>query len=263
MVPQGRVAYWTDWHLIGLTKDGWSNVHIVFGAIFIVSGVLHLYFNWKPFMKYLAERAAGHVHVKREVVIASAGTALVVTAAIANVPPVSWLSELNDLAKQSWVTSPDLEPPYGHAEESSLRSLARRTGIELEPALAQMSADGVVVMGPTDTLKDIARRNDTTPMALFGRIKGFRKTPEAIPVEAYTAEAVEEQFEGTGIGRKTLAEIIEITGIEAEMARRGRNAAQDRRPARSGTDPGAADNLGQGVQADSQLAGDCCVRPAI
>ncbi len=43
VVPQGRVAYWTDWHLISLAKDVWSNIHIVFGAIFIVSGVLHLY----------------------------------------------------------------------------------------------------------------------------------------------------------------------------------------------------------------------------
>ena len=131
VVPQGRVAYWTDWHLIGLAKDGWSNIHIVFGAIFIVSGILHLYFNWKPFKKYLSERSAGHLHVKREVVIASAGTVLVVIAAITVVPPVSWLFELNQTVKQSWVTSPDLEPPYGHAEESSLRALTRRTGIDL------------------------------------------------------------------------------------------------------------------------------------
>jgi uncharacterized membrane protein len=218
VVPQGRVAYWTDWHLIGLPKDGWSNIHIVFGAIFIVSGILHLYFNWKPFKKYLSERSAGHLHVKREVVIASAGTVLVVFAAIAVVPPVSWLFELNHSVKQSWVTSPDLEPPYGHAEESSLRALTRRTGIDLEPALAKLSVDGFAVTGPTDSLKNIALRNGTTPMAVFARIKEFRKAPETVPGAAYTAEAVEEQFEGTGVGRKTLAEIIEITGVDQETA---------------------------------------------
>jgi uncharacterized membrane protein len=218
VVPQGRVAYWTDWHLIGLAKDGWSNIHIVFGAIFIVSGIWHLYFNWKPFKKYLSERSAGHLHVKREVVIATAGTVLVVVAAIAVVPPVSWLFDLNQTVKQSWVTSPDLEPPYGHAEESSLRALARRTGIDLDPALAKLAADGLAVTGPTDNLKNIARRNDTTPMAVFARIKAFQKAPEAVPGAAYTAEAVEEQFEGTGVGRKTLAEIIEITGVDPETA---------------------------------------------
>ena len=220
VVPQGRVAYWTDWHLISLAKDGWSNIHIVFGAIFIVSGVLHLYFNWKPFKKYLTERSAGHLHVKREAVIASAATALVVVAAIAVVPPVSWLFELNQTVKQSWVTSPDLEPPYGHAEESSLRALTRRTGIDLEPALAQLAADGFVVTGPTDSLKNIALRSNTTPMALFARIKRFQKAPETVPGAAYTAEAVEEQFEGTGVGRKTLAEIIDITGVDRETAAR-------------------------------------------
>ena len=220
VVPQGRVAYWTDWHLIGLAKDGWSNIHIVFGAIFIVSGVWHLYFNWKPFKKYLSERSPGHFHVKREVVIASAGTVLVMIAAIAVVPPVSWLFELNQAVKQSWVTSPDLEPPYGHAEESSLRALTRRTGIELDPALAQLAADGFVVTGPSDNLKNIALRGNTTPMDLFARIKVYQSAAEAVPVDAYTAEAVEEQFEGTGVGRKTLTEIFDITGVDPETAAR-------------------------------------------
>ncbi len=143
-----------------------------------------------------------------------------VVAAIAVVPPVSWLFELNQTVKQSWVTSPDLEPPYGHAEESSLRALTRRTGIDLEPALAQLAADGFVVTGPTDSLKNIALRSNTTPMALFARIKRFQKAPETVPGAAYTAEAVEEQFEGTGVGRKTLAEIIDITGVDRETAAR-------------------------------------------
>ena len=218
VVPQGRVAYWTDWDLIGLAKDAWSNIHIVFGAIFIVSGILHLYFNWKPFKKYLSERTAGHVHVKREVMIASAGTVLVVIAAIAIVPPVSWLFDLNQTVKQSWVTSPDLEPPYGHAEESSLRALTRRTGIDLEPAFAQLAADGFVVTGQDDSLKNIALRGNTTPMDLFARIKGFKSAPETVPGVAYTAEAVEEQFEGMGVGRKSLADVLDITDIDRETA---------------------------------------------
>ncbi|MBT3906313.1 MAG: DUF4405 domain-containing protein [Rhodospirillaceae bacterium] len=214
VIPKGRVAFWTDWELIGLDKGAWGNIHIIFGAIFIVSGVIHLYFNWKPFKKYLAERAAGHIHVRREVVIASIGTILVMGAAIANVPPVSWVFDLNETVKQSWVTSPDLEPPYGHAEESSLRSLTKRTDIDLDKALFQLAADGFIVNGPRDSLLKIARRNDTTPLELYRRIKKFKVKPKILPAGAYTAEAVEQQFEGKGIGRKTLTEISSMVGVE-------------------------------------------------
>ncbi|MDX1335263.1 MAG: DUF4405 domain-containing protein, partial [Gammaproteobacteria bacterium] len=60
IVPQGRVAFWTHWSLVGLGKEQWGDLHMIFGGVFIVAGVLHLWFNWKPFKKYFAERAKGH-----------------------------------------------------------------------------------------------------------------------------------------------------------------------------------------------------------
>lgn len=47
---------------------------MMFGGMFIVTGVLHLYFNWKPFKKYLAARVQGHLALKREALIATAIT---------------------------------------------------------------------------------------------------------------------------------------------------------------------------------------------
>jgi len=218
IVPKGRVAYWTDWALAGLDKDAWGGIHIVFGAVFIIAGILHLYFNWKPFKKYLADRAAGHVHVKREVVIATGATVLILAAAIAEVPPVSWLFDLNETVKQSWVSSPDLEPPYGHAEESSLRSLARRTGMDLDAALVRLMENGIAANGQGDNLKAIARRNGLTPMAVYAVMRpGKAEAPKA-GVQARTPESVEAQFEGTGIGRRRLTDMIAVAGIDPETA---------------------------------------------
>jgi len=218
IVPHGRVAYWTDWGLAGLEKDTWGGIHIIFGAVFIVAGILHLYFNWKPFKKHLTERAAGHVHVKREVVIASGATVVVLAAAIAEVPPVSWLFDLNETVKQSWVSSPDLEPPYGHAEESSLRTLARRTGLDLDVALTRLSENGIAADGPGDSLKAIARRNGLTPMAVYEVIRPVETETPKTTNQAHTPASVEQQFEGTGIGRRTLADMITVTGIDPDTA---------------------------------------------
>ena len=47
IVPQGRVAYRSDWHLWGLSKTQWSDLHINLGVLLFLTLVLHAYFNWK------------------------------------------------------------------------------------------------------------------------------------------------------------------------------------------------------------------------
>ena len=57
IVPQGRVAYWADWHMWGLTKTDWGNLHINLGFLFIFAGLLHLYYNWSVITAYMKNRA--------------------------------------------------------------------------------------------------------------------------------------------------------------------------------------------------------------
>ncbi|MDH5411123.1 MAG: DUF4405 domain-containing protein, partial [Alphaproteobacteria bacterium] len=49
VMPPGRVAYWTNWALMGLEKSDWTAVHIVFSLLFVLAGLIHLFFNWKQF----------------------------------------------------------------------------------------------------------------------------------------------------------------------------------------------------------------------
>jgi len=58
VIPQGRVAFWTHWSLLGLSKEQWGDVHMMFGGVFIIAAIVHLYYNWKPFKKFFAERPA-------------------------------------------------------------------------------------------------------------------------------------------------------------------------------------------------------------
>ena len=45
IVPQGRIAYWADWHLWGLTKTQWGAIHINLGLLFLITLSLHIYYN--------------------------------------------------------------------------------------------------------------------------------------------------------------------------------------------------------------------------
>ena len=57
IVPHGRVAYWADWRLWGLTKEQWGNIHINIGLLFLLSIFLHIYYNWKALLNYLKNKA--------------------------------------------------------------------------------------------------------------------------------------------------------------------------------------------------------------
>lgn len=225
IVPQGRIAHWVHWSLLGLGKSQWGNLHMVFGGLFIGSGMLHLYFNWKPFKKYLADRVSGHLQIKRELLLSLLISLLILIGAVGNLPPVSWIFELNEQLKESWVTSPDLEPPFGHAEEISLAALARRTNLDLEKALAELTARGVHYDGPQDTLDEIARANDDTPMAIWQYIRHIESQPTQQPGASMTALEVEARYAGSGIGRKTVAEIARSVRIDATLANQRLQAA--------------------------------------
>lgn len=56
-VPQGRVAYWADWTLLGLSKEQWGDIHICIGVLFLVVSILHIWLNWKPILAYLKQKS--------------------------------------------------------------------------------------------------------------------------------------------------------------------------------------------------------------
>jgi hypothetical protein len=190
---------------------------MLFGGVFIVTGILHLYFNWKPFKKYLAERVKGHLELKRELVTSLGATLLLVAAALANLPPISWVFDLNGVIKDSWASQPGHAPPFGHAEEVALPALARRADFDLKSALGAFAAAGIDVANPQANLAQIARDNESTPAALYALIppnpdRLAERTPDTDPME------VEGRLAGSGLGGKTLQDFATSQGIASDVA---------------------------------------------
>ncbi len=215
VVPHGRVANWTFWTLGGLGKDGWADVHILFGAVFIVAGALHLYFNWKPFKKYLAERVRGHLALKRELVTSLGFTLLLLLGALLAVPPVSWLFDLNHAAKSLWASAPGQEPPYARAEATPLPVLAQRLGLDAEAMHGALADAGIRSDDPNANLERLARTHDTTPAALFASFS--KPTPASAAAQQPLDPAlIEDRLVATGVGGKTLADFAEANGLDLE-----------------------------------------------
>jgi hypothetical protein len=218
VMPVGRVAYWINWEMIGLSKDGWGNIHILSSVLFIVAGGFHIGLNWKSLMNYFRDKIRKTVRLRRELIIASILALWIVVGAIWPFPPLSYLLDFNEWLKSTWVTQDEYEPPFGHAELMSLRVFCKKMDIDLDAAARELKSNGIGFDSDQETLEEIGILNDISPMNLYLLIKKFEPAPDVEKLGAYTPESVEIEFSGTGIGNRSLRYVCEKVGLNTDTA---------------------------------------------
>ena len=174
--PHGRVAYWTGWMFLGLGKEQWDGIHVVSSFVFLVAGAIHLYLNWRVFLRFLGIGTRSRRRSRGAIYVATAVALLAVVSGAWHLPPAGFLLDLNEWAKGAWVTGQEDNPPFGHAEMHSLESFCSKMHIDLEGAVAALEAGGIALSSPQETLEDIARDNGTTPAGLYALIR-LKETP--------------------------------------------------------------------------------------
>jgi hypothetical protein len=207
IVPQGRVAYWADWRLWGLTKTQWGDIHINVGLLFLLALCLHIYYNWKPLMAYLKNRAREMKIFTPAFNVALVVCVLTVAGTLLAVPPFSWVLDLNTALKDSGAQKYG-EPPYGHAELSSLEIFARKVGIDPAAALDQLNQAGYQVTDSRQTLQELAVLNATTPKTLYAVMQAA--APSAPPPTGLP------DTPPPGTGRLTLGDLCATYGLEPQ-----------------------------------------------
>jgi hypothetical protein len=101
IVPQGRIAYWADWRLLGLTKSEWGNQHIIIGTLFLLAIFFHIYYNWKPIVAYLKNKARQLKIFTREFNIALVLTIICTVGAYIEALPFNWVLDFSESIKTS------------------------------------------------------------------------------------------------------------------------------------------------------------------
>ena len=210
VVPEGRVAYWADWKFFGLTKRDWSAQHTTVGVLFLVAGLLHIYFNWRPIAAYMKNRAR-----KIKVFTGSFNVALLLIAIFVvgtyyDIPPMSTILKVSESVKDSAADTYG-EPPYGHAESSSLKMFSARENLDLERSIALLKDAGISVDGPQDTLKLIAKNSNRSPQQIYEIIK-----PATVSSDA-DQKSISKTFPDapeSGWGKKKLSEACEEYGLD-------------------------------------------------
>jgi hypothetical protein len=248
IVPQGKVAFWTNWTFLGLSKTQWGNIHITTSVLFLVAGIWHTWYNWTPLMQYLKGIPGRMTASLRDLAVAFLITVFFTVGAVTKTPPLNYILNFNNWVKESWVKTPADDPPFGHAELLSLKGFCKKMYIDTGEALRELRQAGMSVSDENMTVEQIALANKMTPAKVYQVIKKLErpdvpsiavatvmpalspvteKSVSAVPntakdkhndlsvskavvdVSRYTGDIVIEKFEGKGIGKKTLSAICQ------------------------------------------------------
>ncbi len=203
--PPGRVAYWSIWKFMALTKTQWQALHTIFTFLFIIGAAVHIYFNWKVIVSYLKVKINEGMKRRKELILSSTTAALILILTLAGTPPFSSVMELGDKLSNSWATQ-ETEPPVPHAELLTIPEFAGVIKIPVVKLITTLKNNGVIVEDSLSTIKQVAESNNLSPQQLYGI---FQKNGRGFKTTFY---------EGSGLGRKSINEISTQMGIPIASA---------------------------------------------
>lgn len=164
--PEGSLASWVRWDVLGVDKKGWEGVHTLFVIPLLVFAVGHLALNAGALFRYAGAKASEGLRAKAECGLALGISALLFAAAVNHWPPFGKVIELRSAIKAGRysVATP---PPVADAENLTLSEWGGLIGISEETALSRLRAAGIAAAGGRTTLAEIADQHGTSPEKLY------------------------------------------------------------------------------------------------
>jgi len=189
--------------MIGLTKRGWQNQHIIFGFSFLILSLFHLFFiNWKAFLSYLKSKGSEGLKSPGELLTIIILSSFFAIGTSFDIEPFSAVIKFGDAISNSWEQQ-EKQAPVPHAELMTLQQLAEQPGLGGDPEalIKKLEKAGLKGVSGTKTLAEIATFNGKTAEQVY---------------EVIAPEKTERnKIQGQGFGKKTLQEIADEAGVSA------------------------------------------------
>ena len=216
--PPGRVANWTDWRMIGLTKSGWQNQHVVFALAFALLSVFHLFFiNWKAFLSYLKSKTSEGLKSPGELFTIIVLSCFFCIGTILSIPPFSAIIEFGHGISNSW-ESKEKQAPVPHAELMTLVELSMQPGLggDAEALKTKLEKAGLKVLSPEQTLAEIAGINGLTAEKVYEIIAPAESGKKKLPAEGLGQKTLQQIADEAGVSSTSLQLALRQKGIEAK-----------------------------------------------
>lgn len=170
IAPRGRIANWTGWAILRLSKHEWSAVHISLAVLVLIAAGFHLYYNWSVFWSYITCKTQRMLNLKREMALALLLCVITIFGAIYGLPPFGTFMKWNDRIKDYWEKT-RVTAPTPHAEEFSIEQLTEEVDMPLDQLIERLEDAGIAVDDPSVKVKDLAAAHGMTPSELFAIIQ--------------------------------------------------------------------------------------------
>ncbi|MDF7824202.1 DUF4405 domain-containing protein [Pontiellaceae bacterium B12227] len=212
VTPQGKIAFWANWNMLGLGKEEWGALHVNLGILFIVAGIVHTVLNWKPIVTYMKNKTQQLKVFTGDFNLALGITLFITLFTLFGLPPISGIQHFNESLKEAAAREYG-EPPYGHAEASPLKAFCKRTGLDLNEAIQALEKANLKEVTEKTTLAQIATANNLTPQQVYNLIK---------PAPTSHSKGMPDH-PGMGFGRKTVEEVCAEHSLDVDKMIKGLN----------------------------------------
>ncbi len=210
--PPGRIAHWQEWKFMGITKENWEAIHVIFSFSFVILSIFHLFtVNWKAFWSYITKKKKKGLNKKREFYISTILIIGFFVGTYFSIPPFSSIMNLSETIKESW-EDVNQQPPVSHAELLNLIELSKVVeSLSLEQIIKQLENSEIKIDSVEQSLEEIAESNSTTPAALYGILKISGTTG------GKGQGGGQGSGQGGGMGRKTVETIAFENGLDVDI----------------------------------------------
>ncbi|KAA6230649.1 DUF4405 domain-containing protein [Chlorobium phaeovibrioides] len=229
IAPPGRVANWTGWNILGLSKHAWQNQHTIFGFSFALLSIFHLFvINWKAFFAYITTKTAKGLKNPVEFSAIILLTLLFGIGTQLEIQPFTSIINFGESIKDSWEEEAN-EPPVPHAETMTLEELSRQPALDqtAETMLETLQKAGLKATATTQTLGDIAKDNNMLPTEVYKLLAPAAKKGTG---QGQQQGQQKKELQKEGFGRKTLEQVAEengVTSISLQLALKQQNIAAE------------------------------------
>lgn len=196
--PPGRIAYWADCSMLYLTKSEWDNIHTVTTMLMLIAVGLHIYYNWKQFISYMKDKVSKLFTLTKELALSLIITLLIALGSLYQVPPFSYIIDFGDYISEEWEVKYGT-PPYNHAELDTLESFSKKLRVDYLVSKEKLQSANIR-FDENDRLLDIANNYKVSPQKIYNIIIENQSVPIKI--------------KGSGMGKKTLAQVCKIRGLD-------------------------------------------------
>ncbi len=166
MGPPTHIAFFSDWRMLGLTKNQWNAMHVTNGILFLIGLVVHVVYNWRPLLHYLKSKNHRVIIITLPCVISLCITVLVCIDAILFLPPAKQVFHLGHVINQNHIRRYGVFP-FGPPDAYTLTKAAMYLGCNPEDCLAALRRNGINVDGTEQSVLDIAQDNGISMNAVL------------------------------------------------------------------------------------------------